>query len=472
MKTSKDDGRSEADAGLSRLEARIASDLEKISWPPDYWVKPRTAADDSPMLNVLVVGAGQGGLTIGFQLMRERIDRILLVDSAPPEQRGPWRTYGRMKTLRSPKFVTGPDLDIPSLTFQSWFEAQFGALAWAELGKIPNAMWSDYLAWYERVLVLPVEAGSTVTALRPYDDRVEVDVSGPEPRTLQARHVVLANGIEGFGRWWMPDFVEALPEPLRNHTADRIDFPRLKGKTVAVLGAGASAFDNAAAALVAGAEAVHIFVRRDALQRVQPFKQISYSGFLRHMGDLPVDMRWRFLRHLLTIREAFPKETWDRVMAHPNAVLHTGAGWTAARAEGGRVRIETAKGPFACDHVICGTGLAIGAEHRPELADIAPRIATWGDRFPPAREEPRLAAYPFLGSSFELQARAPADAAALARIRVFSFGSTMSFGPSGSSINALKFGPSRLVGGISAALFAEGAEAHLADLLAYETPEF
>jgi cation diffusion facilitator CzcD-associated flavoprotein CzcO len=424
------------------------------------------------MLDVLVVGAGQGGLTLGFQLMRERIARFLLVDAEPAARRGPWNTYGRMKTLRSPKTVTGPDLDLPALTFQSWFEAQFGAPAWDALGKIPKAMWSDYLQWFERVLDLPVETGSRVVALTPRADRLEVEIAGGRSRTLFARHVILANGIEGFGRWWMPDFVAALPPALRSHTADPIDFAALKGKTVAVLGAGASAFDNAAAALEAGAGAVHIFVRRPEMQRVQPFKQISYTGFLRHMGDLPVDQRWLFLRHLMTLREAFPQETWDRVMVHPNAHLHLARGWTGAAVQAGRVRIETARGPFEADHVICGTGLEIGAAHRPELAGFADRIATWGDRHPPARAAPRLAAYPFLGSTFELTARDPADAAALARIRVFTFGATMSFGPSGSSINALKFGPARLIGGITAALFAEGAAEHLADLTAYDTPEF
>jgi cation diffusion facilitator CzcD-associated flavoprotein CzcO len=368
--------------------------------------------------------------------------------------------------------VTGPDLDIPSLTFQSWFEAQHGAAAWEALGKIPKAMWCSYLAWYERVLALPVQEGVTVTGLRPTDDHVAVDVSGHAEPTLYARHVVLANGIEGFGRWWMPDFIEALPAPLRSHASQPIDFAALRGRTVAVLGAGASSFDNAATALESGAAAVHIFVRRDDLQRVQPFKQLSYAGFLRHMGDLPIETRWRFMRHLLTLREAFPKETWERVTAHPNAHVHTARGWTGASVEGDRVRIETPSGPLHADHVICGTGLQIGAEHRAELAGIAPRIATWADRHPEARAEPRLGAYPFLGSSFELLARDPADDAALSRIRLFTFGATMSFGPSGSSINALKFGPSRVVGGITRSLFTEGAEAHLADLMAYDTPEF
>ena len=49
---------------------------------------------------------------------------------------GPWLTYARMKTLRSPKDFTGPDLDIPSLTYQSWHEARFGAADFAALDLI------------------------------------------------------------------------------------------------------------------------------------------------------------------------------------------------------------------------------------------------------------------------------------------------------------------------------------------------
>lgn len=455
---------------LSALGAQVASDLAKVSWPAQPWVKPLAGPDGAPMLDLLIVGAGQGGLTLGFQAMRERIGRLAILDAGPPESRGPWKTYGRMKTLRSPKVVTGPDLDIPSLTFQSWFEAQHGAVAWDTLGKIPKEMWADYLEWYETVLDLPVQAGVTVTGLVPHDTHVEVACD--DGTTRLARHVVLANGIESPGAWWMPDFVRDLPEAMRDHACGPVDFARLAGKVVAVLGQGASAFDNAATALEAGAAEVHVFFRRAEMQRVQPYKQISYGGFLRHMRDLPDAVRWRFLRHLLTLREAFPAETYERVMRHSNATLHPGSGWTAARAVDGRVRIDTAVGPFIADHVIAATGFDIAPGAAPLLYGFGDRVATWADRLPQAAaEDARLACYPYLGPTYEFEGRDGPDAA-LGRIRLFTFGATMSFGPSGSSLNALKFGPPRLMSGVTQSLFAEGAEAHLADLLAYDTPEF
>lgn len=457
-------------APLSALAAQVASDLDRVSWPAQPWIKPRNGPDGTPMLDLLIVGAGQGGLTVGFQAMREQVQRLAILDTAPADARGPWKTFGRMKTLRSPKEVTGPDLGMPSLTFQNWYEAQHGAAAWQALGKIPKEMWAEYLAWYETALGLPVDSGVSVTGLVPHATHVEVACD--DGTTRLARHVVLATGIESPGAWWMPEFIRALPEGMRDHACGPIDFSRLAGKVVAVLGQGASAFDNAATALEAGAAEVHVFFRRAEMQRVQPYKQISYTGFLRHMRDLPDALRWRFMRHLLTMREAFPVETYDRVMRHPNATLHPGAGWTGAREQAGRVAIDTAAGPFLADHVICGTGFDIAPGAAPLLHGFGDRIATWADRHPTAAEEdPRLACYPYLGPTFEFEGRDGPDPA-LGRIRLFTFGATVSFGPSGSSINALKFGPPRLVGGVTRSLFAEAAEAHLADLIAYDTPEF
>ena len=80
-----------------------------------------------PALDVLIVGAGQSGLVTAFGLMRERVRNILVIDRAPEGKEGPWVTFARMPTLRSPKVQTGPDLGIPSLTFQAWYEAQHGA---------------------------------------------------------------------------------------------------------------------------------------------------------------------------------------------------------------------------------------------------------------------------------------------------------------------------------------------------------
>jgi cation diffusion facilitator CzcD-associated flavoprotein CzcO len=426
------------------------------------------------VLDVLVVGAGQGGLVTLFALMRDRVTNVLAIDRKPAGREGPWRDFARMVALRSWKTVTGPDLDIPSLTFQSWFEAQWGAAAFASLGKIPKETWADYLAWYRRVLALPVRNGVELVAIDPCPEGLAATVleDGRERRLL-ARKLVLATGIETPGRWWMPDFVAALPRHLRAHTAEAIDFAALAGRHVAVLGAGASAFDNAATALEHGAR-VTLCCRRPALQRVQPYKQLSHAGFFRGFPHLPDAQRWRWMNHLLSIREAFPRETWERASRHAAFMLRTGTPWLGARASGNQVEIETPDGTLVADFVICGTGFEMDISALPALSAHARLIATWADRYVPSpgEENPRLARYPYLSQGFALTEKVPGTAPWLADVHLFSFGATASFGPSGSSINAMKFAAPRLAQALAADLFAADAEAHFRALLAYDTPEF
>jgi cation diffusion facilitator CzcD-associated flavoprotein CzcO len=462
--------------GLAALEARIRRDHALICFPEPAWVPRRTAADGEPVLDVLIVGAGQGGQAVATQLKRERVDNILVIDKAPAGSEGPWRTFARMQTLRTWKTVTGPDLGLPSLTFQSWYEAQYGATAFAAMNKIPREMWHDYLLWLRRVLELPVRNGVELLRVVPDGGHLRAHLREPDGRTASrlARKVALAMGIERSGHWWMPPLVETLPARFRAHTADAIDFAALRGRRVAVLGAGASAFDNAATALEAGAAEVNLFCRRAELQRVQPYKAISFHGFLRHFGELPDPVRWRFMRHLLRIREALPRETWDRVTRYRQFHLHTGSPWEAVRVAGDAVEITTPTGVHIADFLICGTGFEMDLARRQEIADALPHIATWADRYtPPAGEEDaRLGRYPWLGPGFELVEKTPGAAPWIADIHVFDFGTTMSFGPSGSSINGMKFAVPRLVGALTRDLFRADIEAHYARLMAYDTPEF
>jgi cation diffusion facilitator CzcD-associated flavoprotein CzcO len=424
---------------------------------------------------VLIVGAGQGGQAVAAALQRERVGRVMLIDRARAGTEGIWRDSARMVTLRTWKTVTGPDLGLPSLTFQSWFEAQHGAAAFEALGKIPKETWHDYLLWVRAVLGLDVRSGVELLRLHPAGTLMAAMVRDSRgERTLFARKVVLAMGIAASGRWWMPPEVEALPPHLRAHTAEPIDFAALRGRCIAVLGAGASAFDNAATALEGGAGEVHLFCRRPELQRVQPYKAISNPGFLRHFSELDDAWRWRFMRYLLDVREALPRETWDRCTRHPNFHVHTGAPWDRLEMRDGRVVINPARHALAADFLICGTGFEMDIARRSELDGFTDRIATWADRYsPPAGEEnERLAHYPYLGSGFELLPKQPGDAPFLRDIHVFDFGTTMSFGPSGSSINGMKFAAPRLAHAITRDLFRADVQQHYDAMLAYQVPEF
>jgi cation diffusion facilitator CzcD-associated flavoprotein CzcO len=464
-----------ANADLTALEARVRREIEMTAHPRTEWMQARLYRG-KPALDVLIVGAGQSGLCIAFALMRDRVDNILVIDKAAEGREGVWVTFARMPTLRSPKDQTGPDLGLPSLTFEAWYDAAYGAGSFARLDMIPSLEWHHYLQWYRRVLALPVRNNVAASALAPgeLDDGghcLLVTLSTGE--VLAARKVVLATGQDGTGEWWMPDFVRSLPKDRRAHTCEMIDFDRLRGKTVAVLGAGASAMDNAAVALEHGAAEVHLFCRRSEPSVVQRYRWLTFAGFLRHMGDMPDEWRWRMMGNIIKAREGFPADTYQRVLAFPNFTMHVNRTWADARMADGRVWIDTSRGRFVADYAICGTGVRQNVALRPELASFAHEIALWSDRYtpPPGEEDPLLAAYPYLGPDYAFLERAPGAAPWLADIHVFGIGATLSFGPSGSSINAMTVAVPRLVAGLTRGLFAGDLQRHWESLRTYDVKQ-
>ena len=461
---------------LEALTARARRDLEVIAHPRAQWLEPKPAPDGSTALDVLIVGAGQGGAAVAFALLRAQVTNILVVDKVAQGREGPWLTYARMRTLRSPKDYTGPDLDVPSLTYRAWHEARFGPETWDRLNLIPKELWAEYLLWVRNVSGVPVRNDTEVVAIAPAGEAllaVTLATPGRPRETLYARKVVLATGQEGTGRWWMPEFVERLPLGLRAHAADDIDFAALRGKVVGVLGAGASALDNAAVALEHGASQVHLFCRRPAAQVIQPYRWVTFAGFLRHLSDLDDTWRWRFMARVLGLREGFPQETYDRCACHPNFTMHTGAAWLSARVVGNRAEVETSRGPFAADFLICGTGIDVDLALRPELAACAANIATWADRYTPpeAERDERLGRYPYLAADYSFTEKVSGRTPWIANLHLFAIGATMSFGPSGSSINAMTTAVGKLVHGITRALFAADVERHWASLEAYDVPQ-
>jgi cation diffusion facilitator CzcD-associated flavoprotein CzcO len=442
---------------LAELEADVARDLALIAHPRAEWLQPKSCGG-APVLDVLIVGGGQCGVVTAFALLKEKVRNILVVDRAAEGKEGPWLTYARMPNLRSWKDQSGPDLGIPSLTYQAWHEAQHGASDFNRLRLIPKEKWNDYLLWFRRVTGVPVRNGVEAGRIAPArtDDglpclRVETG-AGP----MLARKVVLATGQEDAGRWWMPDFVAALPAHLRAHSADAIDFGRLKGKVVAVLGAGASAFDNAAAALEAGAAEMHLFCRRAEPQLVQPYRWLTFSGFLHQFHAMPDEWRWRFMSHVLGLREAFPQDTWDRCARFPQFRMHVGRPWTGAReTEDGRVAVATPRGEALADFLICGTGVQMDFPAVPALAGFAGNIARWSDRYlPPAEEaDARLGEFPYLAPDYAFQERVPSATPWIRDIHLFGIATTMSFGPAGASINAMVYAVPRLAAGLVRGLF-------------------
>lgn len=460
--------------GLSVLESRIAGDLARTAHPSAPWLEPVAGPGGQPAYDVIVVGGGQSGLATAFGLQRSQVTNILVLDKAAAGQEGPWRSYARMHTLRSPKDFTGPDLDVPSLTYQSWHEAKFGVESWDELTLIPKGLWADYLGWFRHVVGIPVRNEAEVVDITPAAGLLAVTLRcAGKAETLHTRKIVLATGQESLGDWTVPAPLMALPASRCVHCAEPIDFAALEGKRVAVIGAGASAFDNAATALEAGAAQVHLLCRRPQAQVIQPYRWLTFRGFLRHLSDLDDAWRWRFMSAVLALREGFPQATYERCARHDGFSLHLGAPALSAIDGPGGVEIAMPQGSLTVDFVIAAAGIEIDLSVRPELAGFAGNIASWADRYaPPAAErDERLGRFPYLGDDYALTERVPGATPWISDIHLFSIASTMSFGASGSSINAMTTAVPKLVSGITRGLFRADVERHWASFRAYDVPQ-
>jgi cation diffusion facilitator CzcD-associated flavoprotein CzcO len=460
---------------VARLSDQVRRDLTYLSHPSREWTIPRHR-DRARVLDVLIVGAGQTGLGTAFGLKRERVTNIRVVDRNPRGLEGPWRRFARMKQLRTPKEVSGIDLGIPSLTARAWYEAKFGRDAWQDLDKIPPDIWREYLDWFRDVLELPVDNEVELTSIEPAGDvlRAQLRRNGRSER-VHARKIVLATGMDGSGRWRSPPgLISELPAERHAHASDDIDFDRLAGKRIGVLGVGPSAFDNAAAALEAGAASVDLCFRRAEIPRIEPFAWMNFAGMLSQFAELSDLQRWRFMRYILEGRPAPPpQDAFWRCRRFDNFVWHAKCAWHSVHEQGGALVVATEQGTFKFDFVIFATGFATDLSTRPELAAIVHHIALWRDRFtpPPGEESDLLASHPYLGTAFEFMERKRGTAPFLARLHNFTFGAMPSLGLTGAATTGMRYGVPRLINGLLRDLFLEDGATYYQDLLAYAEPE-
>ena len=463
----------DAAARLDALAEQVRTELALLDYPLLNWVTPRTGPAGEHVCDVLVIGAGQGGLALAFGLRRERVSNVVVLDRAAPGREGPWKTYARMLTFRSPKHVTGPDLGVPSLTPQAYYRARFGDAAWDALGKYPREAWQDYLDWYRIELDLPVRHNTEAYRIEPEGDLLRVDVRGPGgDAALFARKVVLATGIEGNGDWRLPDLdLAGLPADRFAHTNWTFDVAAHRGRRVAVLGAGASAFDTAAALLEAGAASVTQFMRRAEIPNVNPARWMEKAGFLRHFAEMDDLARWRWMR-ILFLRSGPPTQDGiNRCACFGNYRLRKGTTWSGAAMDGDDIVLTATDGSVGrYDFLVLGTGYTIDIRLRPELAAFAQHIALWQDRFtpPPGEENPVVALFPYLNPDLSFQEREPGTAPFLANIHNFTYSATASVGYSGASLTGMKYGIQRLISGLVRDLWLAESPAALAAIQAYE----
>jgi cation diffusion facilitator CzcD-associated flavoprotein CzcO len=445
----------------------LAVDAERaLRWSapvPAAWVPSRKGAD----YNVVVVGAGHSGTSLTYWLSRRGIDKVLTIDQAEPGHAGIWRDIGRMNQLNTSKTLAGPARDHAALSFRAWYETLHGTAAFDALDRIPRLAWADYLEWFRQTTGIQVQYRTRLLDIEPVGEllRLHVETQGAV-RTVTTRKIVLANGYLGAGGTNVPDFIQKLPSRLWSHTGTPFPLAPLAGKVVGVVGAGASAFDAAGAALEAGAAEVHLFSRKGYINYKPATGTSGANPATAYPGPpglgytLPEEIRWRdqVLRNRSVssvmedeVRRAVKS---DRFQLHLNASLAD-----VAVGSDGRIAGRVGTTPYKLDFLIAGTGYRVDVSTRPELARFHRSISLWGDRFRPAPgEENEVGNYfPYLGAGFQFQPREGVTADFLRNIHVFNPAGRLSFDTPVSDIGSAALYPV-LVEAIARDFFLEGAE--------------
>jgi thioredoxin reductase len=326
------------------------------------------------MLSTTIIGAGPYGLSIAAHFRRSGV---------------PFRIFGRPMDswlkhmpkgmmLKSDGFAS--DIYDPEKAFTlQQFCAEQG-IEYADAG-VPVRLdtFSAYgLAFRDR-LVPELEDKLVVSVDRVADGfhfRLE------DGETFQTRRVVLAVGITHFE--YVPENLAHLPSEFLSHSARHREVEPFRGRSVVVIGGGASALDLAGLLHESGAD-VQLVSRREELKfHSQPTgKQRSQWQQVRHpQSGLGPGMRSRFFAdapgafyylperiRLEAVRRSLgPSGGWfirDKVVG--KVPLHLGCTPQGAEVRSGRVHLgvqaaDGSKREIVTEHVIAATGYRVNLE--------------------------------------------------------------------------------------------------------------
>jgi thioredoxin reductase len=232
---------------------------------------------------------------------------------------------------------------------------------------------------------VPELEDKTVVSIDPEGDGFVVGLDTGE--TFRARQVVLAVGVTHFG--YVPEALANLPSEYVSHSAQHSDVARLRGRSVAVIGAGSSALDLAGLMHEAGVD-VQLIARKplkfhsksdkprpwwDRLRRPPSglgpgWKSFFFANYPNVFHYLPESLRVEAVRRVLgPSGGAFIREKIEGKV--PTVI---GYSLDAARVQDGKVRLtlvdaSSARREVTVDHVIAATGYKVELQKLKFLSD-------------------------------------------------------------------------------------------------------
>jgi len=320
----------------------------------------------SNVSDVAIVGAGPYGLSLSATLrscgIHHRIFGVPMQSWAEHMPRG--------MHLKSEGFASSLYDPAGEFTLENYcreLDLPYKKIGWP----VPLATFVEYGRAFRRRLVPHLEE-TDVVGLK--EDGAHFALTLANGERARARRVVLATGIRFFE--YLPSLLSGVPAEFVSHTFDHAALDKFAGKSVAVLGGGASALGFAALTAEAGAD-VQVFVRdkfvqiydppqarRPLLQRLRApwtglgpgWKSWACVQFPLLFHRMPQDVRLKFVR-----RHLGPSGNWTiKKTIEERVPVHSGMSLSEARVEDGKLHLgfATVKGmqQVRVDHLVAGTG--------------------------------------------------------------------------------------------------------------------
>lgn len=200
---------------------------------------------------------------------------------------------------------------------------------------IPLQRFVDYGRWYQAQAVPDLDRRGISTIEPSSGGGFKVGVADGESFT--SRRVVVATGINAFAS--RPAEFETIPPALASHSGEHNNLLKFKGQSIAVIGAGQSAFESAALLKEAGI-AVEVIARQRILNWVGLHPRLHHLGPISRTLYSTRDVGPAGISRLVAAPRIFNKfPRWFQERTAYRAIRPAVAGWLRPRLRDVRVTL-------------------------------------------------------------------------------------------------------------------------------------
>lgn len=249
-----------------------------------------------------------------------------------------------------------------------------------------------------------------------------------------------------------------------------IDFAKIKGKKIGILGGGPCAFDNALQCCKYGADEVHLFFKKEKLVNLHVFLWGEYAGFLKNFPALPDQEKWRLIAKMIETGQPPTPQGFAAVNSKKNVIKHFASPWIESKMLNGHPTVVTPQEEISLDMLIIAIGWRVDLSIRYELKHFHEKIALWKDKFevPPNQRYETLLNSPYLGKGSNFQEKIPGTAPYLNSIFNCTGGAFLSTGfNAGTGLTGMKYSIKSVVQEITNQLFLDNIDYFYQSLESY-----